>query len=153
MELVNADFSRPKGTQRSAVRLRDSSGSLTEPKLRLMMENIAHSNSQTLAFVQELLTNASFGQGLTITTEFTSLSESLARAGGQYQEAARRKQLALEMVLPAQNAVLQADPAPLSRVLGNLLSCCLRFSLRLLALPKLCVGIEANRANRKTHGN
>jgi signal transduction histidine kinase len=83
-------------------------------------------NQHKLALVKELLNNASFGQGLTITTGFTSLSESLARAGGQYQEAARRKLLALEMVLPAQNAVVRADPAPLIRVLGNLLSCCLR---------------------------
>jgi signal transduction histidine kinase len=130
MEVVNADFSRLSGTQRSAERLRDSSGSLTELKLRLMMENIAHSNSQMLAFVKELLTTASFGHGLTIKTESTSLSESLARAGGQSQEAAWRKQLLLEEVLPAQNAVVQADPAALSRVLGNLLSWCLRISCR-----------------------
>jgi signal transduction histidine kinase len=101
---------------------RVSIGSLTEPKLRLMMENIAHSSSQMLAFVTELLTNASFDHGLTINTESISLSEPLARAGGQYQEASRRKQLVLQGVLPAQNAVVQAYPAALSQVLGNLLS-------------------------------
>ena len=116
------------GMQMSAERLRDSSGSLADPKLRLMVENISYSSSQMLAFVKEFLANASFGHGLTIKTESISLSEAVARAVGQYQEAARRKELVLHEVLPAENAVVQADPAALSQVLGNLLSNAVKFS-------------------------
>ena len=116
------------GMQMSAERLRDSSGSLADPKLRLMVENISYSSSQMLAFVKEFLANASFGHRLTIRIESISLSETVARAVGQYQEAARRKQLVLHGVLPAENAVVEADPTALSQVLGNLLSNAVKFS-------------------------
>jgi two-component system CheB/CheR fusion protein len=116
------------GLHMSAERLRDSSGSLTDPKLRVMVENISYSSSQMLAFVKEFLANASFGHGLTIKTEPVSLWEAAAGAVGQYQEAARRKGLVLHEVLPAENAAVQADPAALSQVLGNLLSNAVKFS-------------------------
>jgi two-component system CheB/CheR fusion protein len=116
------------GMQMSAERLRDSSGSLTDPKLRLMVENISYSSSQMLAFVKEFLANASFGHGLTIKTESVSLWEAATHAVGQYQEAARRKALVLHEVLPAENAVVQADLAALSQVLGNLVSNAVKFS-------------------------
>jgi two-component system sensor histidine kinase/response regulator len=93
-----------------------------------MVENISYSSSQMLAFVKEFLANASFGHGLTIKTESISLWEAAARVVGQYQEAARRKQLVLHEVLPAENALAQADPAALSQVLGNLLSNAVKFS-------------------------
>jgi len=116
------------GLQMSAERLRDSSGSLTDPKLRQMVENISYSSSQMLAFVKEFLANASFGHGVTIRTESISLWEAAARVVGQYQEAARRKQLILREVLPEEDAVVRADPAALSQVLGNLLSNAVKFS-------------------------
>ncbi len=93
-----------------------------------MVENISYSSSQMLAFVKEFLANASFGHGLTIKTESISLWEAAAHAVGQYQEAARRKALVLREVLPAENAVVQADPAALSQVLGNLVSNAVKFS-------------------------
>ena len=116
------------GMQMSAERLGESSGSLADPRLRLMVENISHSSSQMLAFVKEFLTNASFGHGLTIKIESISLSEAVARVIGQYQEAAHRKELVLQKVLPAENAVVQADSAALGQVLGNLLSNAVKFS-------------------------
>ena len=116
------------GMQMSAERLHESSGSLADPKLHLMVENISHSSSQMLAFVKEFLTNASFGHGLTIKIESISLSEAVARAVSQYQEAARRKDLVLRGVLPRENAVVQADSAALSQVLGNLISNAVKFS-------------------------
>ncbi len=116
------------GMQMSAERLQESSGSLADPKLHLMVENISHSSSQMLAFVKEFLTNASFGHGLTIKIEPISLSEAVARALSQYQEAARRKELILRGVLPKDNAVVQADSAALSQVLGNLMSNAVKFS-------------------------
>jgi two-component system CheB/CheR fusion protein len=116
------------GMQMSAERLRDSSGSLTNPNLRLMVENISYSSGQMLAFVKEFLANASFGHGLTIKSEPISLWEAATHAVGQYQEAARRKALVLHEVPPAENAVVQVDPAALSQVLGNLLSNAVKFS-------------------------
>jgi two-component system, chemotaxis family, CheB/CheR fusion protein len=116
------------GMQMSAERLRDSSGSLTDPKLRLMVENISYSGSQMLAFVKEFLANASFGHGLTLKTESVSLWEAAAHAVSQYQEAARWKTLVLHEVLPAENAGVQADPAALGQVLGNLVSNAVKFS-------------------------
>jgi len=112
----------------SAERLRESSGSLEDPKLRLMVENISYSSSQMLTFVKEFLTNASFGHGLTIKIESISLSEAVAHAVSQYQEPARRKELLLHTRLPAKNAVVQADSAALSQVLGNLVSNAVKFS-------------------------
>ncbi len=117
------------GMQMSAERLRDSSGSLTDPKLRLMVENISYSSSQMLAFVKEFLANASFGHGLTIKTEPINLWEAAVRAVGQYQEAAGRKALVLHEVLSAKDAVVQADPSALGQILGNLLSNAVKFSL------------------------
>ena len=116
------------GMQMSAERLGDSRGSLTDPKLRLMVENISYSSSQMLTFVKEFLTNASFSHGQTIKIEAISLSEAAALAIRQYQEAARRKELVLNAVLPNENAAVQADPAALSQVLGNLLSNAVKFS-------------------------
>ena len=116
------------GMQMSADRLCHSSGSLADPKLRLMVENISYSSSQMLAFVKDFLTNASFDHGLAVKTESISLSEAVARAIGQYREAAQRKQLVLHGALPKENAVVQADSAALSQVLGNLLSNAVKFS-------------------------
>lgn len=116
------------GMQMSAERLRDSSGSLADPKLHQMVENISYSSSQMLGFVKEFLTNASFGHGLMIKTESISLAEAAAQAVGQYREAARRKELVLHEVLPGENTAVQADSAALRQVLGNLLSNAVKFS-------------------------
>ena len=116
------------GMQMSAERLRDSSGSLADPKLHLMVENIAYSSSQMLTFVKEFLTNASFGHGLTLATESISLSEAVAHAVGEYQEAARRKEIVLREVLPEGTLAVQADSAALRQILGNLLSNAVKFS-------------------------
>jgi two-component system, sensor histidine kinase and response regulator len=93
-----------------------------------MVENISYSSSQMLAFVKEFLANASFGHGQTINAESISLWEAAARVVGQYQEAARRKQLILHNVLPEENVVVRADPGALSQILGNLLSNAVKFS-------------------------
>ena len=81
-----------------------------------------------LAFVKEFLANASFDHRLAIRIESVSLSETVAHAAGQFQEAARRKQVVLRGVLPPENAVVEADPTALSQVLGNLLSNAVKFS-------------------------
>jgi len=132
------------GLQMSAERLRDSTGSLADPKLHLMVENIAYSSSQMLAFVKEFLTNAAFGHGLTIKTESISLSAAISHVVSQYQEAARRKELVLREVLPKESALVQADSAALNQVLGNLVSNAVKFSPRgkprLRRLGRPCAG-------------
>jgi two-component system sensor histidine kinase/response regulator len=116
------------GTHMSAEMLRDSSGSLADPKLRLMVENISYSSGQMLAFVKQFLANASADHGLNLKTESVSLSETAARTVRQYEGAAQRKHLVLRTVLPETNTVVQADAAALGQVLDNLLSNAVKFS-------------------------
>jgi len=116
------------GIDMSAQLLRDGAAAMADPKLRLMAENISHSSSQMLAFVKEFLANSSADHGLSIKTESVSLSDAVSRAAQQYQEAAKRKDLAIEMALDASGTLVQADRAALNQVLDNLLSNAIKFS-------------------------
>ncbi|MGO9200346.1 MAG: response regulator [Limisphaerales bacterium] len=116
------------GMDMSAQLLRDRTEAMADPKLRLMAENISHSSSQMLAFVKEFLANASADHGLELKTEPVNLSSAAARAVQQHQEAARRKQLVLKVVLPPNGVLVQADGAALNQVLDNLLSNAIKFS-------------------------
>src|SRR5579859_2007058 len=115
------------GMDMSAQLLRDRTEAMADPKLRLMAENISHSSSQMLAFVKEVLANASADHGLDIKTEPVNLSDAAAHAVQQHQEAAKRKQLVLKVVLPPDGMLVQADGAALSQVLDNLLSNAIKF--------------------------
>jgi two-component system sensor histidine kinase/response regulator len=117
------------GMDMSAQLLRDRTEALADPKLRLMAENISHSSNQMLAFVKEYLANASADHGLLLKTESVNLSDAATRVVQQHQEAAKRKQLMLKLVLPPTNGMLvQADGAALNQVLDNLLSNAIKFS-------------------------
>jgi two-component system sensor histidine kinase/response regulator len=117
------------GMDMSAQLLRDRTEALADPKLRLMAENISHSSNQMLAFVKEYLANASADHGLLLKTESVNLSDAATRVVQQHQEAAKRKQLMLKIVLPPTNGMLvQADGAALNQVLDNLLSNAIKFS-------------------------
>ncbi len=117
------------GMDMSAQLLRDRTEAMADPKLRLMAENISHSSSQMLAFVKEFLANASSDHGLKLKTEPVNLAAAASRAVQQHQEAAKRKQLVLEVVLPPSNGVLvEVDTAALNQVLDNLLSNAIKFS-------------------------
>ena len=116
------------GIDMSAQLLRDRTEAMADPKLRLMAENISHSSSQMLAFVKEFLANASADHGLDLKTEPVNLSGAAARAVQQHQEAAKRKQLVLKVVLPPNGILVQADGAALNQVLDNLLSNAIKFS-------------------------
>src|SRR5580765_6291498 len=87
------------GMDMCAQIVRDRIGALEDPKLRLMAENISHSSSQMLTFVNEFLANASADHGLSIKPEPISLREAASRAVEQHQEAAKRKQLVFQTVL------------------------------------------------------
>jgi len=116
------------GMDLSAQLLRDRTEALADPKLRLMAENISHSSSQMLAFVKEFLANASADHGLNLQPEPVHLSDAAARAAQQHQEAAQRKQLVFEVILPPKGTLVQADGAALNQVLDNLLSNAIKFS-------------------------
>ncbi len=116
------------GMDMSAQLLRDRTEAMADPKLRLMAENISHSSSQMLAFVKEFLANASADHGFNLKTESVNLSDAAARAVQQHQEAAKRKQLVLKVVLPPNGTLVQADGAALNQVLDNLLSNAIKFS-------------------------
>ena len=83
---------------------------------------------QMLAFVKEFLANASADHGVQVQTEPVNLSDAAARAVQQHQETARHKQLLLEIVLPPNGSLVQADPASLNQVFDNLLSNAIKFS-------------------------
>jgi two-component system, sensor histidine kinase and response regulator len=135
------------GIDMSAQLLRDRTEAMTDPKLRLMAENISLSSSQMLSFVKEFLANASADHGLTLKTESVNLSDAAARAVQQHQEAAKHKQLLLEVVLPPNGSLVQADGAALNQVLDNLLSNAIKFSppgkqIRLTVCPPGCRYVE-----------
>ena len=93
-----------------------------------MAENISHSSSQMLAFVNEFLANASADHRLSIKTESISLKDAASRAVQQHWEAAKRKQLVFQLTLEGDGPLVQADPAALNQVLDNLLSNAIKFS-------------------------
>jgi two-component system sensor histidine kinase/response regulator len=117
------------GMDMSAQLLRDRTEAMADPKLRLMAANISQSSSQMLSFVKEFLANASTDHGLNLKTEPINLSDAATRVVKQHQEAAKRKQLVFQAVLPANNSTfVQADAAALNQVLDNLLSNAIKFS-------------------------
>jgi two-component system, sensor histidine kinase and response regulator len=116
------------GMDLSAQLLRDRAEAMSDPKLRLMAENISHSSSQMLAFVKEFLANASADHSLSIKLGPICLKQAASCAVQQHQEAARRKQLVFQTALEGDGALVQADLAALSQVLDNLLSNAIKFS-------------------------
>ena len=116
------------GIDMSAQLLCGRTEAMADPKLRLMAENISQSSSQMLAFVKEFLANASADHGLKLRTESINLSDVATRAVQQHQEAAKRKELGLRVVLPPNGVLVQADGAALNQVLDNLLSNAVKFS-------------------------
>jgi two-component system, sensor histidine kinase and response regulator len=116
------------GIEMSARMLRDRTAEMEDPSTRLMAENISASSSQVLAFLRQFLANASADHGFNLQTESVNLSDAASQVVQQYQEAARRKQLVFQQVLPEGNPLVQADSAALHQVLDNLLSNAVKFS-------------------------
>jgi len=116
------------GIDMSAQLLRERAEAMTDPKVRLMAENISHSSSQMLAFVKQFLANASADHGLNLKTESVNVSEAAACTVQQHQGAAQRKELVLKVILPPNGLFVQADAAALSQVFDNLLSNAIKFS-------------------------
>ena len=74
------------GMEMSAQLLRDRTEALTDPKLRLLAENISHSSSQMFTFVKEFLANASADHGLNLKIDTVDLSDAATRAVQQLHE-------------------------------------------------------------------
>ncbi len=100
----------------------------TDPRSAQLAENIAQTSDQLLGFVKEFLANAAADHGVTIKPAAVSLSDVLAAAVRQYEEAARRKQIEIQMHLPAGSCDVLADAAALDQILDNLISNALKFS-------------------------
>ena len=116
------------GMQMSARLLRDRMEKSGDRKLEQLCENICHSTGQLLGFVKEFLANASADHGITYTAQPVNLNEAVTRARQDYEEAARRKSLELELALPAEAVMVSADRTALGQVLDNLLSNAVKFS-------------------------
>ncbi len=116
------------GLQMSADLLRDRRRSLDDASITRLCENISRSGGQLLDFVKEFLANAAAENGHAPKLEEVNLAAAVARAGEDFQEAARRKNLSLRVCLPGQSIPVQANHAALSHVLDNLLSNAIKFS-------------------------
>jgi len=116
------------GMQMSAGLLRERMSRLGDAKLVQLFENIYDSTGQLLSFVKEFLANSAADHGVILQPETIDLTEAVARAVQDYQEMARRKNLALHRMLPKEPVIVTADRRALGQVLDNLLSNAVKFS-------------------------
>jgi two-component system, sensor histidine kinase and response regulator len=100
----------------------------TDPKLRLLAENIHGSSSQMRIFLKSFLANAAAGHALKIKPEAVSLSDAASRLIRHYEEAARAKQIVVRSEIPSDPVSVLADSAALDQVLDNLISNAVKFS-------------------------
>ena len=115
------------GIEMSAVVLRNRVAKSEDARSTQLAENILSSGSRLLAFVKEFLSNAAADHGIEIKLQSLNLAETAAATVQQYQEAAHRKHLDIQIDLP-EEAVALADPSALNQVLDNLLSNAVKFS-------------------------
>jgi two-component system, sensor histidine kinase and response regulator len=116
------------GMQMSANLLRERMAKSGDDKPAQLCENICHSTGQLLAFVREFLANSAADHGIKVKLEAVNLGEAVTRAAQDYREAARRKNLDIRAVVPAEPANILADRNALTQVLDNLLSNAVKFS-------------------------
>ena len=95
--------------------------------LERMAAGIHTATHQMFAFVGGFLANSAADRCLDLHIEPVSLNESVAATICQYEETARRKDIALVQE-DAGDAIVAADRVALDRVLGNLVSNALKFS-------------------------
>ncbi len=116
------------GVQMSARLLRDRLALTANGKEKQLCENICHSTGHLLAFVREFLANSAADHGIELRLEMIDLGDVVARAVEDYREAARRKNLELQVHLPSEPGMVCADRAGLGQVFDNLLSNAVKFS-------------------------
>lgn len=99
-----------------------------DASLRLLASNIINASTETRTFVRTLLDNSAADHGLSIKVESISLAAAAARALERYEDAAKRKELALHHDFPEAGTMVLADPIALNQVLDNLISNAVKFS-------------------------
>lgn len=116
------------GMNMSARLLLERTQSSSDPKLRLMAENILASSSQMSVFIKALLANSAADRGLKITMESVDISVAASRSLRQYADAATEKQINLCANGLPEGVFISADPAALAQVFDNLISNAIKFS-------------------------
>ena len=116
------------GIQISADVLRQSMAKKDAREHGNLCENIYESTAQLLAFVKEFLANSAADHGFVLEPGTVNLSDAVAHAVKEYREAAARKNLRLQVSLPAEEIVVRVDRRALRQILDNLLSNAVKFS-------------------------
>jgi len=116
------------GMQMSAQLLHDRISGQPDDRTRQLADNILRSSSQMLGFVKEFLANTATDHCITLKPAKISFSDAVTAAVQQYQEAARRKGLEIQITPTTADTSVWADATALDQVLDNLLSNALKFS-------------------------
>jgi len=116
------------GMQLSAQLLKDRIDSQTDAKTVRLVDNMYRSTGQLLSFVKEFLANASVDHGSELTRQRVNFAETITEAVQEYQEAAARKNLRLNLFLPDAETIIYGDTMALNQVLDNLISNAVKFS-------------------------
>lgn len=116
------------GMQLSAQLLKDRIDSQTDAKTVRLVDNMYRSTGQLLSFVKEFLANASVDHGSELTRQRVNFAETITEAVQEYQEAAARKNLRLNLFLPDTETIIYGDTMALNQVLDNLISNAVKFS-------------------------
>jgi two-component system sensor histidine kinase/response regulator len=99
-----------------------------DERLTQLSENMIRSSALAMAFVKEFLANSASDHGFNFKPAAVNLAEIATAAVEQYQEAARRKKIAIQMDFPPETIVAHADFFALDQVLDNLISNAVKFS-------------------------
>ncbi len=116
------------GMQMSSELLDKRIHGLGDERAVRLSENILRSGGQLLTFVKEFLANACADHGIALAPVTLNFSEAAARAVQKHAEAARRKELVVDMKLPNEGTAVLADAFALDQVLDNLLSNAVKFT-------------------------
>jgi two-component system, sensor histidine kinase and response regulator len=99
-----------------------------DERLTQLSDNMIRSSALAMAFVKEFLANSASDHGFSFKPAAVNLNEIANAAVEQYQEAARRKKIIIQMDFPPEAVIAHADFFALDQVLDNLISNALKFS-------------------------
>lgn len=116
------------GMQMSAQLIHERATALADIRLGRLSGNVLHATEQMLAFVKEFLANSSADYGLVLAPAPLVLGAAARSVVRQYAEAARRKEISLQLEIHDEGAMALADREALDQVLENLISNAIKFS-------------------------